>query len=203
MKRQTVESIVCLAAIFLLLLIAIWLHLYFRHAPPAPIVATPAPAAAPAKGSASPLPAPIPTPAKPVVAVLGADWCGPCKRVERNVLPTLLDLDLIMVDVDTQKSIANALFSPKTRDVPQFVHCERTSDGAGIMPIDWLIGYHDAADVRTFASKPKAEPAPAPAPAAAAVPPCAPAAVQQRACNPAATSASGFISLRRLFHRGG
>ena len=51
------------------------------------------------------------------VAVLGAERCGPCKRLEREVLPDLQDLNLQLIDVDTEADLAAKLFCPKSKAV--------------------------------------------------------------------------------------
>ena len=88
----------------------------------------------------------------PNLAILSAEWCGPCKRVEHEVLPSLLSsssLNVVLVDVDKHPDLADKLFNPRTRALPQFVAVHAA--GTEIEPLDWLIGYHDAQDVETFA----------------------------------------------------
>ena len=72
--------------------------------------------------------------------------------MERETLPALRakgDLDLSSVDIDKQQDMAAALFDPLSRNIPQWVLCERTANGA-FHPIDWLVGAASAAAVEKF-----------------------------------------------------
>lgn len=142
------------------------------------------------------------TPAR--VAVLGAEWCGPCKRLEREVLPDLRDLNLQLIDVDTEADLAAKLFSPKSNAIPQFVLID--GSGPAGKPYDWLIGYQSAERVRKFLQQPAPKPVPESAHVAGepeartktAFPLHSGSGQSGQACTLRGTAASG---LRRLFPR--
>jgi hypothetical protein len=194
MKREKVEAIIAVGILCLVGAIALlFAILNERHS----TAVVPPPVehheVAPAKDTATPatLPAPLtistPAQAKPNLAILGADWCGPCRRVERDVIPHLLPdpaISLLLVDIDVQPDLAAKLINPKNNTLPQFVAVEAV--GGEIRPHDWLTGYHAAQAVKDFL---KAKPAIAE--------PDAPASPSQpAACQPATGP------LRRLFNRG-
>ena len=103
------------------------------------------------------LPAPSSSPPACHIAVLGAEWCGPCKRLEREVLPDLADLNLKIVDIDKEADLAAKLFSPKTHAVPQFVLLDGSDSEK---PSNWLVGYQSAERVRKFLQQPASAPEP-------------------------------------------
>ena len=121
--------------------------------PPPPPAATPAPAATP-----------------PTLAVLTADWCGPCHAFERSVLPgvrALLDqrkIRLQIVDVDKQPALAKKLFGDAPHTLPQVVFYQSppTSQDAkrtpglleSVQTLGRLIGQHTVDQVRAFLEHP-------------------------------------------------
>lgn len=87
----------------------------------------------------------------PRLFLLTADWCAPCKRLEREILPGLTDLKIEILDVDRSPDAVKPLWSPKSRALPQLVL------KAGEKPVQWLIGYRSEAEIRKFAKSRTAE----------------------------------------------
>jgi thiol-disulfide isomerase/thioredoxin len=126
-----------------------------ENSPPSDAAAAPVPGSADLPGTIVETPSPqLPSPQLPAsaphLAVLGAEWCGPCKRLEREVLPDLSDLNLLLIDIDNQAEVAAKLYSPQTHAVPQFVLLD-----AAEKPTDWLVGYQSAQRVRKFLQQPE------------------------------------------------
>ena len=208
MKRETAETIVALGMLATLLaFLALFAHSCHKVAPPAPVIVQdePPPTHVDPQPTPAPMPAPKPTPIEtfetaakqaatnrqPGVALLTADWCGPCKRFERDILPGLLQ-DCVfdppyfcLVDIDSQKDVADNLFQ-KDRHIPQLVKFDASIDGETITvkSVDRLVGPKSEAQVKAFLT---------------AKPPAA--------CVPAATSDATITDqpsaglLHRLFHR--
>ena len=118
--------------------------------------------------------------------VLGAEWCGPCKRLEREVLPDLDALNPHLVDVDKEKDVAEKLYCPGNHGIPQFV----LMDAGDIAPLDWLVGYHDATAVKQFAAQTKI-------PAAAPAKPAKPATTASKQASPPRPLQKFFQTFRR------
>jgi thioredoxin-like negative regulator of GroEL len=88
---------------------------------------------------------------KPLVVMVGADWCGPCQNMRRSILPRVREHGLFRkiafahVNVDREKELANQLTGGGA--VPQLVMYRKTKDG-------WLrrkmIGSHSVEEVEKF-----------------------------------------------------
>ena len=195
MKREKLETYLAIGALILMALAALGLYAAAHHhqVPAAAILVDAQPSeshsVAPSKNtSASAIadvdsPPPVRRPTPPAsLAVLGAEWCGPCKRLEREVLPDLVDLDIKIIDVDKEADLATRLYSPHTHAIPQFVLIDGSDN-----PLAWLVGYQSSEQVRAFLAdreQPKAE---IPLPATPG---------STHACQPCAAG-----PLRRLFSR--
>jgi hypothetical protein len=180
-NRQKIEAIAIVAILALTALATVLLWADHEHeAAPAPVehqqTAPAKPSTAPATVPALPISHLCDT--KPNLAILEADWCGPCWRVSKEVVPTLLAdpaLSIVIIDVDLQPDVAAKLIKPKDHSLPQFVHVETV--GSEIRPVDWLLGYQPPKAVQAFVSpKPKpavaSEPQPVKSSQPAACKPC-------------------------------
>jgi thioredoxin-like negative regulator of GroEL len=88
---------------------------------------------------------------KPLVVMVGADWCGPCQNMRRAILPRVREHGLFRkvafahVNLDREKDIANEITGGGP--VPQLVMFRKTKDG-------WqrrkLIGGHSVEEVEKF-----------------------------------------------------
>ena len=161
MKREKLETYLAIGALILMALAALGLYAAAHHhqVPAAAILVDAQPSeshsVAPSKDTGAPAagiiaaprtPPPVPRPTPPAsLAVLGAEWCGPCKRLEREVLPDLVDLDIKIIDVDKEADLATRLYSPHTHAIPQFVLIDGSDN-----PLAWLVGYQSPDDVRAF-----------------------------------------------------
>ena len=198
MKREKLETYLAIGALILMALAALGLYAAAHHhqVPAAAILVdarqseshsvTPSKdttALAPGIVAAPRSPSPVPRPTPPAsLAVLGAEWCGPCKRLEREVLPDLSDLDIKLIDVNKEADLAARLYSPRTHAIPQFVLIDGSDN-----PLAWLIGYQSATDVRTFLADREHPKAKTPGPESPGV---------THACQPVQAG-----PLRRLFPR--
>lgn len=88
---------------------------------------------------------------KPLVVLVTAEWCPPCKRMKQNTIPELLqrnkfqDVHFATVDLDKNARDARNLIGP--RGVPQLVMFEKI-DGQWSKRI--LSGYQDTEKVASF-----------------------------------------------------
>jgi thiol-disulfide isomerase/thioredoxin len=88
---------------------------------------------------------------KPLVVMVGADWCGPCQAMRRTILPRVRKdgffrkVAFAHVNVDRDKKLADELTGGGV--VPQLVMYRKTKDG-------WmrrkLIGGHSVEEVEQF-----------------------------------------------------
>jgi thiol-disulfide isomerase/thioredoxin len=220
MKREQLETVVAVGILIAMLAAVICLCSYHHHAPAivppavesqpvAPVHVAPSKdttSHAPGIATSPVKPAPqaeipaFPEPvkpmaakaAKPYLAIVGAEWCGPCKRLDREVIPDLESADeceLLFVDVDRDPEVAKLLMDPENHAIPQFVLFDRSddSDDAVLKPLDWLIGYQSYERVKKFLTTPTPPADPIPNSAkSAAEPACvAPApSGKHQACTP-------------------
>ena len=88
---------------------------------------------------------------KPMVVMVSAEWCGPCQRMKKSVLPeverrgVLKKVAFAVVNVDRERSLARKLTGGGA--VPQLIMFRRTKDG-------WmrrkLVGGQSVASVEKF-----------------------------------------------------
>ncbi len=70
---------------------------------------------------------------RPLLVLLGADWCPGCRVMKNRVLPQLSrtgglrDVEFVYVDFDRQRELAKQLSRSKT--IPQLIWFVRTPDG--------------------------------------------------------------------------
>jgi len=70
---------------------------------------------------------------KPMLVMVGAEWCGPCQRMKTEILPqvrrngTLNNMAFALVDVDRQAELARRLTGGGP--VPQLLMFHQTNDG--------------------------------------------------------------------------
>jgi thiol-disulfide isomerase/thioredoxin len=88
---------------------------------------------------------------KPLVVLVCADWCSPCVRMKRHVLPRVDDLlrqrvAFAVLDYDRQPNLTSRVIGDR-RGVPQLIMYTPTASG-------WtrrlLYGYHDVSQVEKF-----------------------------------------------------
>ena len=88
---------------------------------------------------------------KPLVVMVGADWCGPCQTMRRTILPRVRDHGLFRkvafahVNVDREKKLATELTGGGA--VPQLVMYRKTKDGWSQRK---MIGGHSVEEVEKF-----------------------------------------------------
>jgi thioredoxin-like negative regulator of GroEL len=88
---------------------------------------------------------------KPLVVMVGADWCGPCQNMRRSILPRVREHGLFRkvtfahVNVDKDRDLAKQL--TEGNSVPQLVMYRKTKDG-------WarriMVGAHSVEEVEKF-----------------------------------------------------
>ena len=88
---------------------------------------------------------------KPLLVMVGADWCGPCQNMLHKILPRVREHGIFRkiafahVNVDQEKELATQLTGGGA--VPQLVLFRKSKDG-------WkrriMIGYHSVEDVEKF-----------------------------------------------------
>jgi thioredoxin-like negative regulator of GroEL len=88
---------------------------------------------------------------KPLVVMVGADWCGPCQNMRRAILPRVREhgffrrIAFAHVNVDRERDLAKQLTGGGA--VPQLVMYRKTKDG-------WkqrkMIGGHSVEEVEKF-----------------------------------------------------
>ncbi len=88
---------------------------------------------------------------KPLVVMVGADWCGPCQNMRRTILPRVREHGLFRkiafahVNVDRERELASQLTGGGA--VPELIMFRKTKNG-------WLrrkmIGSHSVEEVENF-----------------------------------------------------
>lgn len=88
---------------------------------------------------------------RPLLVLVGADWCPGCRTMKQTVLPNLQrtgklsDISMALVNTDNNSALANKLMRGGT--IPQLVLFTKTESG-------WqrtqLTGAHSETQVRTF-----------------------------------------------------
>jgi thioredoxin-like negative regulator of GroEL len=88
---------------------------------------------------------------KPLLVMVGADWCSPCQNMRKTILPRVRDHGLFRkiafahVNVDNERELAQQITGGGA--VPQLVMYRKTKDG-------WkrriMIGYHSVEEVEKF-----------------------------------------------------
>jgi thioredoxin-like negative regulator of GroEL len=88
---------------------------------------------------------------KPIVVMVGTDWCGPCQMMKKKILPQVRDRGLLkkvafaIVNADHERELAHSLTGGGP--IPQLVMFRKTSDG-------WmrrkLIGGQSVEEVQDF-----------------------------------------------------
>lgn len=70
---------------------------------------------------------------RPLVVLLGADWCPACLTMKNSILPqvtqqgALKDVEFTYVDIDRQSKLAELL--ARARSIPQLIRFERRPSG--------------------------------------------------------------------------
>ncbi len=88
---------------------------------------------------------------RPLVVLLGADWCPACKVMKNKTLPraaeagALANVEFAYVDVDHQRDLAGRLIRGKS--IPQLIRFEKTENG---WQPEYLIGAHSPDKVAQF-----------------------------------------------------
>ena len=88
---------------------------------------------------------------KPLVVMVGADWCGPCQNMRRAILPRVREHGLFRkvafahVNVDREKELATQITGGGA--VPQLVMYRKTKDGWSQRK---MIGAHSVEEVEKF-----------------------------------------------------
>ena len=88
---------------------------------------------------------------KPLVVMVGADWCGPCQNMRRSILPRVREHGLFRkiafahVNVDRDRELATQLTGGGA--VPQLVMYRKTKDGWSRRK---MIGSHSVEEVEKF-----------------------------------------------------
>lgn len=101
---------------------------------------------------------------RPLVILVGAEWCPGCQTMKRKVLPLvaraggLKEVEYAYVDVDRQPGLAKRLL--RGEGIPQLIRIHKTPKG---WRGEYLLGAADAEAVTRFV---KGEPKPDPEPVA-------------------------------------
>lgn len=88
---------------------------------------------------------------RPLVVLLGADWCPACVQLKKSVIPRVakagaLDgVEFAYVDVDRQPELAGRL--AQANAIPQMIRFEKTEEG---WRRDLLTGAHSVKKVTSF-----------------------------------------------------
>ena len=88
---------------------------------------------------------------KPLVVLVGADWCPGCQTMKRKVLPqlqakgALTGVELAVVDSDAESKLAGQLMSGNS--IPQLIMYYKTSKG---WKRQQMTGAHSEEEVRAF-----------------------------------------------------
>lgn len=95
---------------------------------------------------------------KPLLILVSADWCAPCRQMKATTVPELMNSGALkkyhfaMVDYDKENAIANELMKGGEVRLPHLVLFEKTDDGK------WLRrrlakGFQTAQNVEQFAAQ--------------------------------------------------
>lgn len=97
---------------------------------------------------------------KPLVVLVGADWCRACRLMKNEVMPKvakaggLKGVEFAYLDVDRDRRLAKRLL--RGASIPQMVRFDRTPSG---WKSRYLIGARPPEEVRSFlAAKPEKPP---------------------------------------------
>jgi thiol-disulfide isomerase/thioredoxin len=88
---------------------------------------------------------------RPLVVLLGADWCPGCVKMKKTILPQvakaggLRDVEFAYVDSDRQPKLASRLSQGGA--IPQLIRYEKTEEG---WQRDLLVGAHSVKKVTSF-----------------------------------------------------
>jgi thiol-disulfide isomerase/thioredoxin len=94
---------------------------------------------------------------KPLVVLVGAEWCPACQSMKTSVMPALAakdglkDVSFAIVNTDRQSEIAQKMLSGNS--IPQLVMYEQTDSG---WKIKRLVGGQSVSAVEQFIGKPQA-----------------------------------------------
>ena len=88
---------------------------------------------------------------RPLVVLLGADWCPACRVMKNSTLPKvakaggLKDVEFVDVDVDRQRRLAGKL--ARGGSIPQLIRLEKTDKG---WKAQHLVGARSTKEVTAF-----------------------------------------------------
>ncbi|MBN2476539.1 MAG: thioredoxin family protein [Pirellulales bacterium] len=88
---------------------------------------------------------------RPLVVLLGADWCPACKVMKKTTLPKLAeagglkDVEFAYVDVDRQRRLAGRLI--RGNSIPQLIRFDKTEKG---WKSQYLIGSQSVKKIAEF-----------------------------------------------------
>jgi thiol-disulfide isomerase/thioredoxin len=94
---------------------------------------------------------------KPIVVLVGADWCPACQSMKTSVIPSLAaqgglkDVSFAVVNTDRQGELAKQMLTGNS--IPQLVMYEQTESG---WKIKRLVGGQSVSSVEQFIGKPQA-----------------------------------------------
>lgn len=108
---------------------------------------------------------------RPLVVLVGADWCPGCRTMKQSVLPSLTrrgalkNVSLATVDTDREPQLASRLMRGGT--IPQLIVFSRTEDGAWRR--EQITGATSEANVLSLLSRSSPKPPAAPASTSSAI----------------------------------
>ena len=88
---------------------------------------------------------------RPLVVLLGADWCPGCVKMKKTILPQvakaggLKEVEFAYVDTDRQPKLAGRL--SRAGSIPRLIRYEKTDEG---WKRDLLVGAHSVKKVTSF-----------------------------------------------------
>lgn len=106
---------------------------------------------------------------KPLVVLVGADWCPACKQMKQSIIPQakrnglLDDVSFAVVNTDNEPKIARSLMQGSS--IPQLVVYHKTADGwkrrqlTGAQSLGTIESVIKEATAATAAAAPAAQPA--------------------------------------------